>query len=130
MTVSPLRHPLTVIGIARLNVLNEQRCDRAQALWQVAERGDQLSDRTRLWIPELGLGLGLWQVAFEGVTRYLLRWYDNQENWLPTDAERAMQAETQLRQVALKLLQQGMTLEQVSQLTGLPLEQVQRMVGD
>ena len=79
----------------------------------------------RLWIPELGLGLGLWQGAFEDVTRHWLRWYDDQENWIPTDAERATQAEAQLRQVALNLLQQGMTVEQVAQLTGLSLEQVQ-----
>jgi predicted transposase YdaD len=71
------------------------------------------------------LGLGLWQGAFEGVTRQWLRWYDDQENWIPTDAERATQAEAQLRQVALNLLQQGMTVEQVAQLTGLSLEQVQ-----
>ena len=82
----------------------------------------------RLWIPELGLGLGLWQGAFEGVTRQWLRWYDSQENWIPTDAERATQAEAQLRQVALNLLQQGMTVEQVAQLTGLSLEQVQGIV--
>jgi Uma2 family endonuclease len=78
----------------------------------------------RLWLPELGLGLGLWQGAFEGVARHWLRWYDNQGTWLPTDAERAMQAEAQLRQVALHLLQQGMTVEQVAQLTGLSLDQV------
>jgi predicted transposase YdaD len=71
------------------------------------------------------LGLGLWQGAFEGVTRHWLRWYDDQGNWIPTDAERATQAEAQLRQVALSLLQQGMTVEQVAQLTGLALEQVQ-----
>jgi Uma2 family endonuclease len=81
----------------------------------------------RIWIPELGLGLGLWQGEFEGVTRQWLRWYDDQGNWIPTDAERATQAESQLRQVALNLLQQGMTVEQVAQLTGLPLEQVQEM---
>ncbi len=66
---------------------------------------------------------------FEGVTRHWLRWYDDQENWLPTDAERVIQAEAQLRQVALNLLQQGMMVEQVAQMTGLSLEQVQGM-GD
>jgi Uma2 family endonuclease len=83
----------------------------------------------RIWIPELGLGLGLWQGEFEGVTRHWLRWYDDQENWIPTDAERAMQAEAQLQQVTLNLLQQGMTVEQVAELTGLSLEQVHGMVG-
>lgn len=82
----------------------------------------------RVWIPELRLGLGLWQGEFEGVTRHWLRWYDAQNNWIPTDTERATQAEAQLQQVALNLLQQGMTVEQVAQLTGLSVEQVQRMV--
>lgn len=82
----------------------------------------------RLWIPELGLGLGLWQGEFEGVTRQWLRWYDNQGNWILTDAERATQAEAQLRQVAVNLLQQEMTIEQVARLTGLSLEQVRQMV--
>ncbi len=85
----------------------------------------QDSDHPRVWISEFELGLGLWQGVFEGVTRQWLRWYDNQGNWIPTDAERATQAEAQLQQVALNLLQQGMTLEQVIQLTGLSLEQVQ-----
>ena len=84
----------------------------------------------RIWIAELGLGLGLWQGEFEGVTRHWLRWYDNQGNWLPTDGERATQAETQLQQVALNLLQQGMTIEQLAQLTGLSWEQVQRMIDE
>lgn len=85
------------------------------------------SDHPRIWISEFELGLGLWQGEFEGVTRQWLRWYDNQGNWIPTDAERATQAEAQLQQVALNLLQQGMTLKQVIQLTGLSLEQVQRI---
>ncbi|UBF24212.1 Uma2 family endonuclease [Kovacikia minuta CCNUW1] len=84
----------------------------------------------RIWISELKLGLGLWRGEFEGVTRHWLRWYDEQENWIPTSAERAMQAEAQLRQVALNLLQQGMTVEQIAQLTGLSLEQVHGMVDD
>lgn len=54
----------------------------------------------------------------------------NQENWVPTDAERATQAEAQLQQVTLNLLQQGMTLEQVVQLTGLSLEQVQGIANE
>jgi Uma2 family endonuclease len=84
------------------------------------------SNHPRIWIAQLELGLGLWQGEFEGVTRQWLRWYDNQGNWIPTDGERATQAEAQLQQVVLNLLQQGMTIEQVAQLTGLSLEQVLR----
>jgi Uma2 family endonuclease len=93
---------------------------------------EQMLDSTqpRIWIPELELGLGLWQGAFEGVTRHWLRWYDNQGTWIPTDAERALQAESQLRQVALSLLQQGMTVEQVAQLTGLSTKQVQELANN
>lgn len=81
-------------------------------------------DHPRIWISELELGLKLWQGEFEGIPRQWLRWYDNQGNWLPTDAERANLAEAQLQQVALNLLRQGITLEQVAQLTGLSLEQL------
>lgn len=84
-------------------------------------------DHPRIWISELELGLGLWQGEFEGIPRQWLRWYDNQENWVPTDAERAFLAEAQLQQVAVNLLRQGMTLEQVAQLTGLSLEQLERI---
>ncbi|HIK15821.1 MAG TPA: Uma2 family endonuclease [Leptolyngbyaceae cyanobacterium M33_DOE_097] len=66
----------------------------------------------KLWIPELNLGLGIWQGTYQGVTRSWLRWYDEHEQWIPTEAEtaqqehqraererqRAEQAETQLEQ--------------------------------
>ncbi len=102
-------------------------------------------DNPRIWIPELEIGLGLWQREYEGITRLWLCWYDDQGNWIPTDTEqerqekeqerqRAEQAESQLQQVVsqleqivLNLLQQGMTLEQVARITGFSEEQVQRL---
>lgn len=98
-------------------------------------------DRPRFWFDGLKLGLGLWQGEFDGITRSWLRWYDDQGNWLLTDSERveqeqqraeqeqqrAEQAEAQLRQVTLNLLQSGMSIEQVAQLTGLSEEQVQNI---
>lgn len=54
------------------------------------------SAQPQIWIPELELGLGLWQGEFRGIERQWLRWYDNQGNWIPTDEERAMVAEAQL----------------------------------
>jgi Uma2 family endonuclease len=93
----------------------------------------------RIWIPELDLGLGLWQGEFQGIDRLWLRWYDSQGAWMLTDAEqerqdkeraiaRAEQAETQLRQVALNLLQQGMSIEQVATLMQLTPNEVQTFV--
>ncbi len=50
----------------------------------------ELSD-SRLWMPEIDLGLGLWQGEYLGVDRLWLRWYDSEGNWVPTPEERAEQ---------------------------------------
>ncbi len=50
----------------------------------------------KLWMPELGAGLGLWYGTFQGITRLWLRWYDR-GGWLPTDSETA-QREADLAQ--------------------------------
>jgi Uma2 family endonuclease len=109
-------------------------------------------DNPRIWIPELELGLGLWQGTFEGITRQWLRWYGDQDRWVPTDTElalelaeqerlraeqerlraeqerlRADRTAQQLRQVVRNLLQSGMSVEQAAALTGLSPEQVQGM---
>lgn len=84
-------------------------------------------DRPRFWFNGLKLGLGLWHGEFDGITRSWLRWYDAQDNWLLTDAERVEQAEAQLRQTALNLLQSGMSIEQVAQLTGFSEERLQNI---
>ncbi len=106
------------------------------------------SQKPRLWLAELKLGLGLWYGTFEGVTRHWLRWYDSSDSWVPTDAEqarkekalalaqfeqtqrRADRAEGQLRQVALNLLASGMSIEQVVQLTTLSLTQVRELAAE
>jgi hypothetical protein len=93
-------------------------------------------ENPRIWIQELNIGLGLWQGEFEGIFRHWLRWYDDQGNWLLTDAElaqqqveqerqRANQAEAQILQVARNLLQTGMSIAQVSQITGLSKTEIQ-----
>ncbi|MEB3275027.1 MAG: Uma2 family endonuclease [Prochlorothrix sp.] len=40
-----------------------------------------------VWLPEAGLGLGLWFGRYQGIERRWLRWYDAGGNWLPTLAE-------------------------------------------
>ncbi len=42
----------------------------------------------RFWLEELGLGLGLWQGAYQGTSGLWLRWYDK-SGWLLTLAEKA-----------------------------------------
>jgi hypothetical protein len=42
----------------------------------------------KLWLPEIKLGLGLWEGEYRGIHRLWLRWYDSEGNWLLTDTER------------------------------------------
>lgn len=106
------------------------------------------STNPRLWIEELNVGLGLWHGEFEGITRSWLRWYARSGNWIPTDTERfeqeqhradraeaqlnqeqdrADRAEAQLAQVALNLLQTGMTIAEVAGITGLSEDQIRQI---
>jgi Uma2 family endonuclease len=53
-------------------------------------------DEPRYWFESLELGLGVWSGRYQGIEGQWLRWYDCDGNWIPTDAERAEQAEQQL----------------------------------
>ncbi len=57
-------------------------------------------EESRVWMPELELGLGLWQGEFQGIERLWLRWYDAQGNWIPTEAEYERQQAEYERQQA------------------------------
>ncbi|HEY9650915.1 MAG TPA: Uma2 family endonuclease, partial [Coleofasciculaceae cyanobacterium] len=56
--------------------------------------------QSQLWMPELELGLGLWQGEFQGVERLWLRWYDAEGNWILTEAERERVQKAQALQQA------------------------------
>jgi Uma2 family endonuclease len=47
----------------------------------------------RLWIEALGIGLGVWEGTYSRDNRLWLRWYDAEENWIPTIEELKQQAE-------------------------------------
>lgn len=83
----------------------------------------------QVWLADLQIGLGLWEGMFEGIFSKWLRWCDAEGNWLLTDTERERQAreqaQTQLLQAARNLLATGMAAEQVAELLGLSVEQVQ-----
>ncbi|MBK1719500.1 hypothetical protein CKO27_17930 [Thiocystis violacea] len=40
-----------------------------------------------VWLAEARLGLGLWEGTYQGVTRRWLRWYGEDDQWIPTPAE-------------------------------------------
>lgn len=64
-------------------------------------------NQPKLWIPELERGLGLWSGSYDGINRLWLRWYDADENWLPTDAERLVATQVQADRMAAKLRELG-----------------------
>ncbi|WP_226574709.1 Uma2 family endonuclease [Microseira wollei] len=75
--------------------------DRLRAFKIVGAQYQELElHESRVWIPELELGLGLWQGEFQGIERLWLRWYDVQCNWILTDAEQEGQRAEQERQRA------------------------------
>ena len=95
----------------------------------------------RIWIPELAIGLAIWQGTFEGLPQDWLRWCDADGMLLPTDTEAALQreaeaqqqrdqAESQIRQTVLNLLAFGMAIEQVAQMTGLSVSEVAAIAPD
>ncbi len=51
-----------------------------------------------IWLPDLQIGLGLWEGDFDHVWGHWLRWCDAQGNWLLTDTEQAQQRIEQLTQ--------------------------------
>ena len=57
----------------------------------------------RIWIPELELGLGVWQGVYQGIERLWLRWYDAQSNWIPTEVEKTEAAEQRASEADLLL---------------------------
>ncbi len=52
----------------------------------------------RLWIPELSIGLGVWQGTYQGIERLWLRWFDDSDEWIATVDEQVVVAEEALEQ--------------------------------
>jgi Uma2 family endonuclease len=134
--------------------------DRYQQNFRVFQlTGDRYQEvaltASRFWFEALQLGLGVWQGRYAGVEGLWLRWYDQQENWIPTDAERAQmeatsrqaaeqqaqteamarraaeqqaQTEAMARRAAIpRLLSLGLTPNQISDALGLPLAEVEQL---
>lgn len=80
---------------------------------------EQPLTESQVWIPELDIGLGLWQGEYEGVPRQWLRWYDAGDHWIATDTDkerqraeqRADQAKQQLEDLLARLRVQGIDPE-------------------
>ena len=69
----------------------------------------------RMWMPDLELGLALWQGEYRGALRQWLRWYDAQDDWVPTEAEMMRQAEQRTEQAEQRTEQAEQRTEQERQ---------------
>ena len=87
----------------------------------------------------LGLALQRWQGNYKGIDATWLRWATWEGELLATPEEkerqraeqerqRADKAERKLLQTALNLLSAGMTIEQVAQLTGLNVSEIEQLI--
>lgn len=100
-----------------------------------------LNEQGHLVSQVMELALVRWQGNYLGVEATWLRWAMLDGTLLPTGAEiaeqerqraeqerqRAEQAETQVGQIVQNLLRSGMPTEQVAQMTGLTIDQVEKM---
>lgn len=66
----------------------------------------------RFWLPELELGLGVWQGHYENVEGRWLRWYDAEGQWLPTAQEQLADTEAQLEEAEAQLEEREAQLEE------------------
>jgi hypothetical protein len=61
----------------------------------------------RIWLRELGLGLGVWSGIYQGLERPWLRWYDAEQVWIPTPVEREQREIERERQRAERERRRG-----------------------
>ncbi|MBD2577361.1 Uma2 family endonuclease [Oscillatoria sp. FACHB-1406] len=80
------------------------------------------SEKPKIWLEDLEIGLGIWEGVFEGIPNFWLRWCDAEGNWLLTDTE---QAQLKLRQAARNLLATGMGTSQIAEILGISVEEVE-----
>jgi Uma2 family endonuclease len=84
----------------------------------------QPNEQGRYLIEPLGVELGLWSGAYQNQSQLWLRWWDTSGNLLLTGSERAETAEKAQRDAIPRLLELGLTFEQIASALSLPQEEV------
>ncbi|MGB8700627.1 MAG: Uma2 family endonuclease [Thermosynechococcaceae cyanobacterium] len=67
-------------------------------------------ENNQTWMPDLKIGLGLWQGEYKGIDRKWLRWLDADGTWIPTPLE---QAEAKAARLAERLRELGIDPDKV-----------------
>jgi Uma2 family endonuclease len=58
-------------------------------------------EASRVWLPKLRMGLGLWHGEYEGISRKWLRWLNAEGNWIQTPEEKVMRLAQRLRELGI-----------------------------
>jgi Uma2 family endonuclease len=90
-----LRVPYYVVFDRYVNVLRAFKLDGLR--YQELSLPEQ-----KLWLEEIGLGLGVWQGQYVGVQGKWLRWYDPAGEWVPTPMEQLRQEKQRAEQERAK----------------------------
>jgi Uma2 family endonuclease len=76
-----------ILGIPYYIVF-DRYTDELQVFQLEGNRYQPLSSvESRIWLPCLSIGIGLWQGKYRGLNRQWLRWYDARGNWICLEAE-------------------------------------------
>jgi len=75
----------------------------------------QPSTTQTLWLPEVQLGLGLWEGKYDGLKRQWLRWHDVNGQRLPTPMERAEHERQRAKQARQRAKQERQRTKQERQ---------------
>ncbi|MGJ5674856.1 MAG: Uma2 family endonuclease [Nostochopsis sp.] len=76
-------------------------------VYRLVEGNYVLQPGARVWMSEIGLAIGREQGTYQGRTRELLYWYDQEGRKLPTSEELAQQQRQRAEQLAQKLRELG-----------------------
>ncbi len=67
----------------------------------------------RLWLEELGLGLGLWQGSYQQVKGLWLRFYNGENHWIETPSERAQREQQRANREQVRADRAELELQQL-----------------
>ena len=80
-------------------IIFDRYTDNLQVFQNIAGRYQELNlTESRVWLPSLELGIGLWQGTYQDIDRLWLRWYDSQGNFIPTPTEQVEQQRSSTQQ--------------------------------
>lgn len=113
----------TQIGIAHYFIYDPLDQLGGGLLRHYQRHGTGLVETDELWMPDVGLGLTLWEGTYEGVNGRWLRWCDEAGQVIPTGAERAEQERQRAEQERQRAEQERQRAERlIAQLRALGVE--------